>query len=65
MDLFPKERLVYLSPHARDELTDIHPDDVLIIGGFVDKSYQKPVSLARAKKLGIRAAKLPLDRYIT
>uniref|UniRef100_A0A182R3J3 RNA (guanine-9-)-methyltransferase domain-containing protein 1 n=1 Tax=Anopheles funestus TaxID=62324 RepID=A0A182R3J3_ANOFN len=63
MDLFPKERLVYLTPHCKTDLTEFNPDDVYIIGAMVDKSSQEPVSLGKAKKLGLRMARLPLDNY--
>jgi len=32
LDLFPKERLVYLSPHAEDELLEDDEDNIYIIG---------------------------------
>uniref|UniRef100_A0A182N921 RNA (guanine-9-)-methyltransferase domain-containing protein 1 n=1 Tax=Anopheles dirus TaxID=7168 RepID=A0A182N921_9DIPT len=62
-DLFPKERLVYLTPHCKNDLTEFDPDDIYIIGAMVDKSSQEPVSLGKAKKQGLRMARLPLDRY--
>ncbi|XP_308574.5 mitochondrial ribonuclease P protein 1 homolog [Anopheles gambiae] len=62
-ELFPKERLVYLTPHCKNDLTEFNPDDVYIIGAMVDKSSQEAVSLGKAKKLGLRMARLPLDRY--
>uniref|UniRef100_A0A182QPT4 RNA (guanine-9-)-methyltransferase domain-containing protein 1 n=1 Tax=Anopheles farauti TaxID=69004 RepID=A0A182QPT4_9DIPT len=62
-DLFPKERLVYLTPHCKNDLTEFNPDDIYIIGAMVDKSSQEPVSLGKAKKQGLRMARLPLDRY--
>ena len=64
LDLFPRERLVYLSPHASEWLPEVNCDDVYIIGGIVDKSYPKPLSLARAKEQGIRTYKFPLDKYL-
>lgn len=64
LDLFPREQLVYLSPHCRETLKEVNANDVYIIGGFNDKSCQKPISLARAKEQGIRTAKFPLDSYL-
>lgn len=63
LDLFPKERLVYLTPHCKNDLNEFNPDDVYIVGAMVDKSSQEAVSLGKAKKLGLRMARLPLDRY--
>lgn len=64
LDLFPRERLVYLSPHANRTLKEVDANDIYIVGGFIDKACQKPVSLARAKEQGIRTAKFPLDTYL-
>ncbi|XP_052738635.1 mitochondrial ribonuclease P protein 1 homolog isoform X2 [Bicyclus anynana] len=64
LDLFPKEKLVYLTPHCREELTSFDPEAVYIVGCMVDKMNNEPLSLAKAKKDGLKMAKLPLDRYI-
>ncbi|XP_025108713.1 tRNA methyltransferase 10 homolog C-like [Pomacea canaliculata] len=64
LDLFPSEKLVYLSPHAPNALKEVSSDDIYIVGGFIDKAYGKPVSFARAKAQGIRSAKLPLDHFL-
>jgi len=60
----PKEKIVYLTPHCREELDIFDHDTTYIIGGIVDKSNQEPLTLAKAKREGIRMAKLPLDRYL-
>ncbi|KAL5014979.1 hypothetical protein ScPMuIL_009249 [Solemya velum] len=65
LDLYPKEKLVYLSPHAPEMLDSFNFDDVYIVGGFVDKGPMKPVSLAKSKEQKIRCAKLPLDRFLS
>ncbi|XP_014254239.1 mitochondrial ribonuclease P protein 1 homolog [Cimex lectularius] len=64
LDMFPKEKLVYLTPHCREELTTYNHDDIYIIGAMVDKENCKPFSLGKAKAEGLRMAKLPLDRYL-
>lgn len=58
--LFPKERLVMLSPDS-DDVLEYNFDDIYIIGGIVDYGRNDPLTLAKAKKLGIRSARLPLD----
>ena len=63
-DLFPKEKLVYLSPHSEVTLKEFNCDDIHIIGGIIDKSYHQPLSFIKAKKDGIRCAKLPIDDHI-
>ena len=65
LDVFPKkEELVYLTPHCKEILTKYDPDSTYIIGAMVDKSGRPSLSLAKCKELGIRMAKLPLERYL-
>ena len=64
LDLFPKEDLVYLTPNAPDFMTEYDPHKIYIIGGLVDKVVTKPVTMAKAKREGIKMAKLPLDLYM-
>lgn len=61
---FDKKRLVYLTPHCNNDLEVFDPDDIYIIGAMVDKTNNEPLSLAKAKKQGLRMARLPLDRYL-
>ena len=61
-DIFPPERLVYLTPHSKTRLR-YNNDDIYIIGGLVDLHDTKPYSFAKAKELGIRSACLPLDKF--
>lgn len=63
-DIFPPEKLVYLSPDALEPLTSFNTDDRYIVGGLVDKGNSMPLSLAKAKKLNIRSARLPLEKYV-
>lgn len=37
LDLFPKEKLVYLTPHCREEMQEYDHDAIYIIGAIVDK----------------------------
>ncbi|KAF2361164.1 tRNA methyltransferase TRMD/TRM10-type domain [Trinorchestia longiramus] len=64
LDVFPKDKLVYLTPHCRDEVGDFDHDAVYIIGGFIDTRNNVPITLAKAKKQNIKMRKLPLDRYL-
>ncbi|XP_017079319.1 mitochondrial ribonuclease P protein 1 homolog [Drosophila eugracilis] len=63
-ELFPKKNLVYLTPHCREDLVTYNPDDIYVVGAMVDTMNNEPLSLAKAKRLGLRMAKLPLDRYL-
>lgn len=66
-DEFPanieKERLVYLTPDSHTDLEFNH-NDVYIISALVEKGAQKPFTLAKSKELGIRTARLPIDRFV-
>lgn len=64
LDLFPKEKLVYLTPHCNTDLVEFNPDDIYIVGAMVDKMNNEPISLARAKNQQLRMARLPLDKYL-
>lgn len=40
-ELFPLEKLVYLTPDSNKVLSSIEADKIYIIGGLVDESVQK------------------------
>ncbi|RZF32858.1 hypothetical protein LSTR_LSTR009973 [Laodelphax striatellus] len=64
LELFPKERLVYLTPHCNNDLGKYDPNDIYIIGAIVDKTNVEPLTLAKAKSEGLRMARFPLDKYL-
>ena len=62
--LFPRERLVYLSPDAPELASEWRHDDVYVIGGVVDKSDRGgKMTLSKIKSLGIRSQRFDIDRY--
>lgn len=63
LDLYPKEKLVYLTPDARQPLR-YSDDAIYIVGAMVDLGCHKPLSMAKAKRQGISFARLPLDEYL-
>lgn len=63
-ELFPRERLVYLSPDSDNVLTEYNADDIFVVGTIVDKGTCQKLSLAKAKSLGVRHARLPLDTHV-
>ncbi|XP_050972134.1 tRNA methyltransferase 10 homolog B isoform X3 [Labeo rohita] len=62
--LFPSEDVIYLTPDASEALEYVEEDKVYILGGLVDETIQKKISYTRAKELGIRTARLPIDEYM-
>ncbi|CAL1591327.1 unnamed protein product [Knipowitschia caucasica] len=65
VDLFPSETIVYLTPDAEQALQSMDPDKVYVLGGLVDESIQKKLSLDRASELSVVTARLPIDEYMT
>lgn len=62
--IHPREKLLYLSPDSENELLHYDPEDIYVLGAMVDKSTSLPLSLTRARTLGIRHARLPIDNYV-
>lgn len=64
--LFPKESLLYLSPDAPDALptTPLSADTIYIIGGLVDETVHKNISLSSALAEGIQCKQLPIDELM-
>ena len=62
-DVFPHDKLVYLTPHCDEEMMEFDHDAIYIVGSLVDRVNTEPVSLAKAKRQQLRMQKFPLDRY--
>lgn len=64
--LFPKESLLYLSPDAPEALpaTPLGSNTVYVIGGLVDETVHKNISLSSACAEGIQCAQLPIDEFM-
>ncbi|RXM32016.1 Mitochondrial ribonuclease P protein 1 [Acipenser ruthenus] len=63
-EVFPREKLVYLTADSPHVLKTFDHDKVYIVGAMVDKSIQTGLSLANAKRLNLATARLPLDEYL-
>lgn len=63
-EIFPKEKLIYLTADSPKVMKAFDHDKIYIVGSMVDKSIKRGVSLARAKRLGLETAALPLDKYL-
>lgn len=60
--LFPKEKIVVLTPDSPNVLREYNPDMHYVISAIVDRGDRKPLSLAKAKKYDLQTARLPLNR---
>ncbi|NWX97461.1 TM10C methyltransferase, partial [Nothoprocta ornata] len=63
-EVFPKNKIIYLTADSPNVMKTFDHDKVYIIGSMVDKSIKTGVSLARAKRLGLETACLPLEKYL-
>ncbi|NXF68618.1 TM10C methyltransferase, partial [Ciccaba nigrolineata] len=63
-EVFPKDKLIYLTADSPKVMKTFDHDKIYIVGSIVDKSIKTGVSLARAKRLGLETAALPLEKYL-
>ena len=66
LDLFPKEKLVYLSKDASKPLRSFDPERVYIIGSIIDSGLPEDrfASYSQAKQDGIECVRLPIDEHV-
>nr|XP_025955131.1 tRNA methyltransferase 10 homolog B isoform X2 [Dromaius novaehollandiae] len=64
LDLFPLDTVVYLTPDSENVLEDIDPKKVYILGGLVDESIHKKLTLQRARDQSLQTARLPIREYM-
>ncbi|KAJ1927850.1 tRNA (guanine(9)-N(1))-methyltransferase [Tieghemiomyces parasiticus] len=64
LDLYPKERLVYLTADAETSLQTLDESKVYILGTFVDKNRHKGLTYKKATEQGIATAQLPIGEYL-
>ncbi|XP_076642309.1 tRNA methyltransferase roswell [Halictus rubicundus] len=64
LDVFDKDKIVYLSPDAQTVLEKYDPNMVYVIGAMVDKINPQRVSFAKARKEKIKMARLPLAEHV-
>ena len=56
-------RLVFLTADSPNELQELSPGDIYVIGGMVDRNRHKGITLRKAEGEGIRHARLPLQQH--
>ncbi|XP_053211291.1 tRNA methyltransferase 10 homolog C-like [Panonychus citri] len=65
IDLFPRDKLIYLCPDSSYDFTNYDDEAVYVVGGLVDRRVVKPVSLAKCKKEKLKHMRLPLDQHLS
>ncbi|NXK12306.1 TM10C methyltransferase, partial [Herpetotheres cachinnans] len=63
-EVFPKDKLIYLTSDSPKVMKTFDHDKIYIVGSVVDRSIKTGLSLARAKRLGLETAALPLEKYL-
>jgi len=64
-ELFPRDRIVYLSPDAETILDRVDEQTVYVIGALADKEETKwNWTLSKAAEMGVATAKLPIDQNV-
>ena len=64
MELFEKDKIIYLTSESETVLDVLETGAVYIIGGLVDHNHHKSLTLDLAQKSNIRTARLPLSEYL-
>lgn len=65
MDVFPHDKLIYLTADSANIMHTFDADKVYVVGGLVDaRTIQTGITLGKAKRYNINHARLPLDLYL-
>ncbi|XP_019372356.1 PREDICTED: tRNA methyltransferase 10 homolog B isoform X1 [Gavialis gangeticus] len=64
LDLFPLETIVFLTPDSENVLQDVDSSKVYILGGLVDESIRKKLTLRKAQEHSLQTARLPIREYM-
>lgn len=64
LNIYPKEKIVYLTSESENIIEQLELDNVYVIGGLVDHNSHKGLCYKVAKQTGIRHGRLPLDKFL-
>lgn len=64
MELFDKDKIIYLTSESETVLDTLEKDAIYIIGGLVDHNHHKCLTHELAQKANIRTARLPLSEHL-
>ncbi|ODV95034.1 hypothetical protein PACTADRAFT_25758, partial [Pachysolen tannophilus NRRL Y-2460] len=59
-----RENVIYLSADTDEILETLEPNFTYVVGGIVDKGRHKHLCANKAKELGLKMRRLPIDEYI-
>lgn len=55
---------MYLTADSPDELSELDPSKVYILGGLVDRNRHKGICYQRAQEAGVATARLPITQHM-
>ncbi|KAK9306688.1 hypothetical protein QLX08_002616 [Tetragonisca angustula] len=64
LDIYPKEKIIYLTSESENVITRLEHDYVYVIGGLVDHNSHKGLCHKLALQAGVRHGRLPLDKFL-
>lgn len=63
-DVFPRERLVYLTNFRCAPYSVLNQDDIIVLPGFPEKITQERLAIAKARRDNIRIVNIPLHDHV-
>lgn len=63
-EIFSGKKLIYLSPHAKEVISEYDHDAFYIIGGIVDRREIIELTPAKCKQLEIPSMRLPIQEHV-
>lgn len=64
LDVYPKEKIIYLTSESENVITRLEHDHVYVIGGLVDHNSHKGLCHKLAVQHNVRHGRLPLDKFL-
>lgn len=62
--IFKKDKIIYLTADATEEIDKLEIGYCYVIGGIVDRNRYKNLCSEEAKKYGVKTAKFPLKKFV-
>ncbi|KAH0478247.1 MAG: uncharacterized protein KVP18_002240 [Porospora cf. gigantea A] len=59
-----RKRFIYLTADSPATLDTIEDDNILILGGLIDRNRYPKLTLTKANDIGIRTARLPIGEFL-